>query len=149
MTRTRGETAELQRLDQIPPQMTEEETDRFWETHSLGEALLEQLEPFPDDFPLPPRTEMQGRRGPEQESDAFTLPIGKIVLGLAAAGALAICGYLVYRWARSSGVVGLFQPTSVSYLKASPLVGSAGNLAGSMPSALRTPWNPRARRPLN
>ena len=47
--------AYLALLDQILQGMTEDETDAFWLTHSLGDDLFEQMEPFPEDFPVPPR----------------------------------------------------------------------------------------------
>ena len=113
MLKRRGETAELQRLDQIPPGMTEDETDRFWETHSLSEELLEQMEPFPDDFPLPPREASQEPTVTESGESSQMLPIGKIMLGGVAVVGLLTVGYLAYRAMRGDASVGFFEPTGV------------------------------------
>ena len=97
MARTCGEAAELSRLDQIPQGMTEDETDAFWETHSLGDKLLDQMEPFPEDFPLPPRAEDENRQGAEQDRAGQTFPAGKILISLAALGIAAVTVYAAYR----------------------------------------------------
>lgn len=125
MTKTREETAELQGLDQIPQGMTEDREDRFWETHSLGDELLEQMEPFPDDFPLPPREERQGAAsaGPAQTSHTF--PIGKVVLGgLLAAGLLAV-GLCAYRAMKAGTDMPGFRPTKYPHLRISPAADEA------------------------
>jgi hypothetical protein len=123
MVRRRSETAEIQTRDQIPPEMTEAETDRYWETHSLGDELLDQMEPFPDDFPLEPRTEAPAFSPAEPEHDEQLLPLGKIVLGagLVFVGFLA-GAYVVYRLMKGGTEVSGFLPTKYPNFKISPAV---------------------------
>jgi hypothetical protein len=47
---------EIQSLDEIPSFASEEEEAEFWATHSLGEELLDQMEPIPDGVLPPPRS---------------------------------------------------------------------------------------------
>ncbi len=44
---------EIQSLEEIPDFTSEAEEAEFWATHSLGERLLDQMEPVPEDE-LPP-----------------------------------------------------------------------------------------------
>ena len=46
-------------LDEIPHFADEEEEHRFWSTHDLSEALMDQAEPVPDDELPPPRAEQR------------------------------------------------------------------------------------------
>jgi len=36
-------------LDEIPPEMCEDEEHRFWSSHTLSEALVAQAEPLPEE----------------------------------------------------------------------------------------------------
>lgn len=36
----------IDRVEDIPDDMSEEEEDRFWSEHQLGEALLDQMRPL-------------------------------------------------------------------------------------------------------
>jgi hypothetical protein len=136
MTRLRGETAEIQSLDQIPPGMTEDEMDQYWETHSLGDELLDQMEPFPDDFPLPPRSEAPGSRPAEPEHSEQTVPVGKIVLGVGLVFVGFLAGaYVAYRLAKAGADVSGFLPTKYPNFKISPAVGGAIATAGAAKAA--------------
>ena len=52
---TRRKMREIQSLDEIPSFKTEAEEAEFWATHSLGEKLLDQMEPIPEGELPPPR----------------------------------------------------------------------------------------------
>ena len=45
---------EIHSLEEIPAFKNEAEEADFWATHSLGEELLERMEPIPEEI-LPPR----------------------------------------------------------------------------------------------
>ena len=134
----RIETAELQRPEQIPSGMTEDEVDTFWLTHSLGDDLLEQMEPFPDDFPLPFRAQHAAQGEPSRAKSKRVThgpSTGQIILGVAAAGVLAVGCYVAYRivWANAGVNKHAFLPTRAPHLKISRL---ASNTI-SMPTAPR------------
>ncbi|MGH2585507.1 MAG: hypothetical protein ACRDJE_11390 [Dehalococcoidia bacterium] len=63
-------------LDEIPPDMTEEEEHQFWSTHTPSEALVAQAEPLPADVValLDRIRENRARRGAagRSETDAET-----------------------------------------------------------------------------
>ncbi len=42
-------------FDGVPAFRSEEEEQQFWSTHSLGDAILAQMGPLPDDVLPPPR----------------------------------------------------------------------------------------------
>jgi uncharacterized protein (DUF4415 family) len=46
---------EIQSLDEVPRFKSEAEEAEFWATHSLGEKLLDQMEPIPEGELPPPR----------------------------------------------------------------------------------------------
>ena len=138
MTSKRGETAEIQRLDQIPQGMTEDETDAFWLTHSLGEDLLEQMEPFPEDFPVPPRGKLEEVAGTEPDHAKRAPSPGQIILGVAAVGLLAAGLYIAFRLVKGNADAGAFLPTRAPYLKVSRPIGDAINVAGSAAKVIGT-----------
>jgi hypothetical protein len=46
---------ELESWDEVPEFTTEAEEADYWESHSLGQALLDQMRPLSnDDLPRPP-----------------------------------------------------------------------------------------------
>jgi hypothetical protein len=51
----RRKMKEIQSLDEIPSFKSEAEEAEFWATHSLGEKLLDQMEPIPEGELPPPR----------------------------------------------------------------------------------------------
>jgi hypothetical protein len=46
---------EIHSLEEIPEFTSEAEEAEFWATHSLGEELLERMEPIPEEI-LPPQS---------------------------------------------------------------------------------------------
>ncbi len=48
---------EIHSLDEIPDFPTEAEEAEFWATHCLGDELLEQMEPVPEEMLPPPRSD--------------------------------------------------------------------------------------------
>ena len=125
MAKTRDETAEIQRLDQIPDGMTEDEEDAFWATHSLGDDILDQMEPFPEDFPLPSRAEQPESPEPSLARTNQQFPVGRVVLGLAGLGLLAVGGYLLYRLVTETAETGIFLPTKAPHLRITPMANGA------------------------
>lgn len=136
MISKRGETAEIQRLDQIPQGMTEEEVDAFWLSHSLGDGLLEQMEPFPEDFPLPPRGKPEEVAGTEPDHAKRAPSPGQIMLGVATPGLLAAGLYIAFRLVKGNANASAFVPTRVPYLRASRLIRGAISVAGSTAKAI-------------
>ena len=52
---TKQEMEVVERLEDIPAFVTEEEEHRYWATHTLSKALLNRMGPVEDGFLLPPR----------------------------------------------------------------------------------------------
>ena len=52
---TKQEMEVVERLEDIPAFATEEEEHRYWATHALSKALLNQMGPVEDGFLPPPR----------------------------------------------------------------------------------------------
>lgn len=52
---TKHEMEVVDHLEDIPTFATEDEEHRYWATHTLSEALLNQMEPDDDGFLPPPR----------------------------------------------------------------------------------------------
>ena len=52
---TKQEMEVVERLEDIPAFATEEEEHRYWATHTLSKALLNQMGPVEDGFLPPPR----------------------------------------------------------------------------------------------
>jgi hypothetical protein len=136
MTGKRGETAEIQRPEEIPQGMTEDEVDAFWLTHSLGDHLLEQMEPFPEDFPVPPRAEQGQAAGAELDNPARVPSRGQIILGVATIGLLAAGFYIAYRLGRASVATNIFMPTRVPYSRVPHMTGTEVDAARSARKAI-------------
>lgn len=62
MAKRKQKMMTVNRWEDVPDNMTEAEEHEFWTTHSLGEGLLEQMQPVKDaDFP-PTRTPTSSKR---------------------------------------------------------------------------------------
>ena len=84
---------EVHTLSEIPEAMAEDEEAEFWASHSLGEELLDQMEPVPEGLLPPPRA--------DQPRSADRLGEG-IVLGVALTTAALLVGYFLYGLLSSS-----------------------------------------------
>ena len=56
MTERKDEGLEIvERLEDVPPFAHEDDEARYWATHALGDAILDQMGPVEDGFLPPPR----------------------------------------------------------------------------------------------
>ncbi len=55
MAKAKVKMAEINSLEEIPQDMTDDEAAEFFSTHSFGEGLLEQMGPLEDGILPPPR----------------------------------------------------------------------------------------------
>jgi hypothetical protein len=65
MAKAKAKMTEINSLDEIPQDMTDDEAAEFFSTHSFGEGLLEQMAPLEEGILPPPRKGRAGSKSPQ------------------------------------------------------------------------------------